>query len=127
MRTIASALAATVAVCVFGYLALFSALPANSAEAPAPTCQFILPDATAQLDAQGITYHVLDAEERASFLLLLPEDIAPKVTDVLLALLEGKLFFGLVIDGCLSPPQPLAMLTPAVGHLSGKTMYGTFA
>lgn len=126
MRTIASALAATVAVCVFGYLALFQALPANSQE-PAPVCQFILPDATAQLDAQGITYHVLDADERAQFVLLLPEDIASKVTDVLLALLDGQLFFGLVIDGCLTPPQPLALLQPTVGHLSGKTVYGTFA
>lgn len=126
MRTVASALAATFAVCAIGYVSFFTALPANSAE-PAPVCQFILPDTTALLDAKGITYQVLDAEERAQFVLLLPEAIAPKVTDVLLAMLDGQLFFGLVIDGCLTPPQPLALLQPTVGHLSGKTMYGTFA
>lgn len=104
-------------------LALAMSFPAVAG----PACQFVLPDATAQLDAQKITYKVLTAEERASFVLLLPEDIAAKVTDVLLALLDGEMFFGLVIDGCLTPPQPLAMLQPAVGHLSGKTMYGTFA
>ena len=104
-------------------LALAMSFPAVAG----PSCQFILPDATAQLDAQGLKYHVLDAEERAAFIQLLPEDIASKVTDVLLAELEGQMFFGLVINGCLTPPQPLAMLTPAVGHLSGNTAYGTFA
>ena len=104
-------------------LALAMSFPAVAG----PACQFILPDATAQLDAQGIQYHVLDAEERAAFILLLPEDIAPKVTDVLLAVLDGEKYFGLVIDGCLTPPQPLALLQPAVEHLSGNTIYGTFA
>ena len=104
-------------------LALAMSFPAVAG----PACQFLLPETTALLDAKGITYQVLDADERAQFVLLLPEDIAPKVTDVLLAMLDGQLFFGLVIDGCLTPPQPLAMLQPTVGHLSGKTLYGTFA
>ena len=87
-------------------LALAMSFPAVAS----PTCQFLLPETTAALDAKGITYQVLDADERAQFVLLLPEDIAPKVTDVLLAMLDGQLFFGLVIDGCLTAPQPLASM-----------------
>lgn len=104
-------------------LALAMSFPAVAG----PACQFVLSDTTAQLDEQKITYRVLNAEERATFLLLLPPDIAPQVTDVLIAILDGEVFFGLVIDGCLTPPQPLALLQPAVGHLSGKTMYGIYA
>ena len=113
-------------------LALAMSFPAVAG----PACQFVLPETTTQLDAQGIKYQVLDAEKRAEFLSALaaavalktggPEPDLSKVTDVLLAVLEGELFFGLVIDRCLTAPQPLAAFLPPEQR-SGWTPVGIFA
>ena len=96
-----------------------------------PVCQFVLPDAVAQLEAQKIPFVVLDADQRADFLKRLAASADEKgikhdlttVTDVLVAELDGEMFFGLVRDGCLSPPVPMADFLPDQ-QISGITPSG---
>lgn len=104
---------------------------AMSFPAFAQVCQFVLPDAVAQLEAQKLPFAVLDAAGRADFLERLAASADEKglkhdfstVTDVLIAELDGELFFGLVRDGCLSPPLPLADFLPPQ-QISGITPSG---
>jgi len=112
-------------------LALAMSFPALAA----PSCQFVLSDVMAQLDAQKIKFEVLKEDRKVEFLAALAEAVALKtgtapdmssVTDVLIAEMDGQLFFGLVIGGCLTSPQPLAAYLPAE-KLSGWTPIGIFA
>jgi hypothetical protein len=99
-----------------------------------PACMFVLPETEVQLKEQGIKYSVLSEEKRALFLADLAAAAEAKgmvhdlttVTDVLLAIMDGNIYFGLVRDGCLSPPLPLADFLPT-DKLSGWTPVGVFA
>ena len=102
----------------------------------APACSFTLPDTVNTLNEQGIKYMILEDDARAMFLADLaiafeektgekPSDMSV-VTNVLLAVLENEVFFGLEIDGCLTGPDPLADYLPPEKR-SGLTPVGTFA
>jgi len=83
-------------------------------------CEAPLSDLTetvAELKVKAVTFKVLTVEERVIFIAKLRVAYRTKmgreavylarVTDVLLAIINGKLFFGLVMDGCLSAPATL--------------------
>lgn len=101
----------------------------------APVCQFTLVDVEATLDKQGVQFIVLEPEERALFLASLEsavedkthQDFAmPPVTNVILAVIKDELYFGLEINGCITPPEPIGYYLPDVKR-SGKTPFGIFA
>lgn len=104
-------------------LSAYSAEPAFSAQA----CQFTMATALPDLDAQKIAYTVLDEADRIVFLAAIEAATGQSlsmVTNVLIADIEGQMFFGLEIDGCLLPPQPVAAFLPdeqLSGTLNGKT------
>ena len=105
----------------------------------AAECQFTLPAAVASLEAAGTHFSVLDESQRLQFLKDLAAaaeaktgkpsaDLSLKVSNVLVAVLQGEVFFGLemIEDRCLLPPAPLADYLPAEKR-SGYTPVGVFA
>ena len=114
MRLIASALAATFAVCAIGYVSFFTALPANSAEA----CEITMPQVIEKLTAQKEQFAVVPETEMPKFL----EQVRPiigadmsGITGALILMRPHGVFFGIEREGCFSPaPIPLATV-PGVG------------
>lgn len=115
--------------------ALVVALSFPAYAAPA-ACQFTLPDTVNALNEQGVKYMILEDDARAMFLADLatayeaktgqkPADMSG-VTNVLIAILDKEVFFGLEVDGCLTGPAPLADYLPPEKR-SGLTPVGTFA
>lgn len=107
---------------------------ASSAHAQQSEC-FDLTSTVERLEAEQIEHIVLSEAERARFLEQLTLAIDMKfqvqadlsaVTDVLLAVINDQLMFGVVQHGCLSPPEPLASYLPEPQR-SGYTPTGIFA
>ena len=99
------------------------------------SCQFELAPTVEKLTADGTKFMVLDGDLLATFVADLEEavlaetGVAPDlstVTGVLIATLQGEVFFGLVMDGCLTQPMPLARFLPQEKR-SGWTPVGVFA
>lgn len=126
----------------FLWLAFAAAVIAGTAfVAPvrAAECQFTLKAAVTGLEAAGTHFSVLDEAQRLQFLKDLEAaseaktgkpsaDLSLKVSNVLVAVLQGEVFFGLemIADGCLLPPAPLADYLPAEKR-SAYTPVGVFA
>lgn len=117
------------AVC-FGVAAVVAvwAMAAPPIRAAEPTCQFNLTDARLGLMASETPHAVLPWNERNHFVAMLESATGfnfPEITNVLLAQLQGGVFYGLEIGGCLTPPAPLFLMPQA--KRSGATAVGVFA
>lgn len=101
-------------------------------------CMFTLDDVSPTLTEPFIVIDEPDAVKALVELLVaadqFPADVGAKVTRVLLAKITGQDsvqhgYYGLEIDGCLSPPMllPEGMDVPVAIRLSGKYSFGVFA
>lgn len=114
-------------------IAMFAAVLvwANSgprAHAQEPACQFNLLDAKLGLMASETPHVLLVWNDRDHFVAMLESAFGfnfPEVTNVLIAQLQGGVYYGLEIGGCLTPPALLGPL-PAMRQ-SGATPAGVFA
>lgn len=89
-------------------------IPPASAQEVA--CQFNLTDAKLGLLAAETPHAVLPWNERDHFVAMLESATGfnfPEITNVLLAQLQGGVFYGLEIGGCLTPPAPLFLMPQA--------------
>lgn len=102
------------------------------APAKAQEMCFDLAATIANLSNQGDHYAVLDGADKDAFIADLmaafeartgkDAEIAPGITHVLLANLGGLVYFGLVIDGCLTTPALVTdfVMPEAVGNWTSK-------
>ena len=100
----------------------------NRAVAQEVACQFNLTDAKLGLLVAETPHVVLPWNERDHFVAMLESATGfnfPEITNVLVAQLQGGVFYGLEIRGCLTPPTLLSVL-PTVRQ-SGATAVGVFA
>lgn len=100
----------------------------NRAVAQEVACQFNLTDAKLGLMASETPHAVLPWNERDHFVAMLESATGfnfPEITNVLVAQLQGGVFYGLEIGGCLTPPAPLFLMPQA--KRSGATAVGVFA
>lgn len=97
-------------------VSLFAVAPALAGSA----CVFTLEDTIPQLRYQSTPFEVLtDPDEIAAFVATLPDKPNGNVTGVLLVPLDQGVAYGLVIDGCLTPPALVPGTAPAVERRSG--------
>ena len=114
-------------------IAMFAAVLvwANSgprAYAQEVACQFNLTDARLGLMAAEVPHVVLPWNQRDHFVAMLESATGfnfPEITNVLIAQLQGGVFYGLEIRGCLTAPTMLS--SPKDGRRSGATPVGVFA
>lgn len=104
----------------------------------AQSCMYVLDDVSPTLTEPFTIVAEPDAVKALVEILVAAKqfdaDLGAKVTRVLLAKITGpdavqRGFYGIEIDGCLTPPMPLpdGMDVPVVLRLSGKYAFGTFA
>lgn len=99
--------------------------PISAAE---PACQFNLTDAKLGLMASETPHVLLVWNDRDHFVAMLESAFGinlPEITNVLIAQLQGGVYYGLEIRGCLTAPALLSAM-PTVRQ-SGATPVGVFA
>ena len=113
------------AICLGLMLTWHFSGPVTAAE---PACQFNLTDARLGLMAAETPHVVLPWNQRDHFVAMLESATGfnfPEITNVLIAQLQGGVFYGLEMGGCLTAPALLA--TTERVRQSGATPAGVFA
>lgn len=124
---------------LFAAAALVVALSFPPAYAAPAACVYTLEPTIQQLTEQKVKFLVLDAKQREQFL----ADFIPayqaktgekpafldRITNVIFAVIEDELLFGLEYDGCLTGPAALSEFLPNLPpeKRSGLTPAGIFA
>lgn len=94
-------------------------------------CKFTIESAVTELASADLPFYVVDSPEAiAEAVAALNEagaGVTGNVTRILIAVSNGQYIYGLEIDGCLTPPQPVPSSLVSTSGLSGRYAFGTFA